>query len=85
MEQPRFLSKFLIYKGTDNFVYDEDKPEYNCFIPLSSGRYFGADFWICNEQGEVHPGYNVAGVLVTCSLIGEPIAENPMLTENFND
>lgn len=85
MKQPRFLSKFLIYKGAEcgshSFVYDEDASKYDCFIPVSSGRYHVTDCWICNDQGEVHPCYAVAGVPVNCDDIGEPIADNPALTD----
>jgi len=85
MKQPRFLSRFLIYKGVEcgscNFIYDEDAPEYDCFIPVSSGRFHVTDCWICNEHGEIHPGYAVAGVPVNCDDIGEPIADNSALTD----
>lgn len=78
---PRFISKHIIYKGADGFIYDEDHPEYDCLKPEFSGTTFCVDCWICDEEGNVHPDYNVAGVPVYVDCIGEPVADDTSLSE----
>lgn len=50
--------------------YDEDAPEFNCIQPALANNHYLFDAWICDEQGRVHPGYNVSPV--------------PILKDSFN-
>ena len=64
-----FVSKHLMYE-IEGCVYDENEPEYMFFVPCDSGRFWMVDCWIVNEDGSLHPGYNVAGVpIATKNLI----------------
>jgi hypothetical protein len=68
-----FLSSKLIYAAVE--PHDEEYPEYNCYRPVDSGRYFMLDCWVCDEQGNVHPEYNACGVPVRAENIGEAVAD----------
>jgi hypothetical protein len=59
--EPKFISKNLMYE-IEGWVYDDSKPAYRYLVPLYSGRYHMVDCWIVNEKGQIHPGYNCAGV-----------------------
>jgi hypothetical protein len=68
-----FLSSKLIYAAVE--PHDKEHPEYNCYRPVESGRYFMLDCWVCDEEGNVHPGYDVAGVPVRAENIDEAVAD----------
>jgi hypothetical protein len=46
--------------------YDDSRPEYSHVKPAvkDNGQFSMVDCWICNEEGDIHPGYNVSPVPV---------------------
>jgi hypothetical protein len=60
MGNTRFV-KNVIYKR-DGGPYDEESPEYDCIVPADTGDYAICDCWVCDELGNLHPGYNVSPV-----------------------
>lgn len=68
-----FLSSKLIYEA--NQIYDEDRPEFNCYRPVESGKHLLLDCWVCDERGLLHPDYTGGGVPVRADFIGEPVAD----------
>lgn len=62
-EEPPFISKYVMYE-IEGSVYDEEWPEFAFYIPCDSGNFWMVDCWIVDEEGNVHPGYDVAGVPV---------------------
>ena len=58
-----FVSKHVMYE-IENWIYDDDNPEFRYFIPMHSGNFWCVDCWIVDIEGNVHPDYNVAGVPV---------------------
>jgi hypothetical protein len=65
-DKPPFVSKCVMYK-IEGWTYDDDRPEFQYLIPMHSGNFWVVDCWIVDEEGNVHPGYNVAGVPVATS------------------
>lgn len=63
---PPFVSSAIAYEKQD-FIYDEDRPQFRYFVPIESGKCWMTDCWIIDESGNVHPGYSVAGVPVNTS------------------
>lgn len=51
------------------FVYDEDRPEFDCLIPVFTGDFYIVDCLICDKSGNLHPGYQV-GVPVETEGMG---------------
>lgn len=77
-EEVPFVSKHLLYRS--DWIYDEDKPEFAYFIPCDSGNFWIVDCWIVDEEGNVHPDYNVAGVPVgTKGFVA--IADSPRIMD----
>lgn len=56
-----FVDKNSVYQ-IPGFIYDEERPEFNCLIPVYTGDFWIVDCWICDKDGNVHPHYSVAGV-----------------------
>lgn len=78
-DQPPFVSKCLMYKIED-WTYDEDRPEFQYLIPTHSGHFWMVDCWIADEEGNVHPDYNVAGVPVaTKNFVA--VADSPRIID----
>lgn len=76
-EEPPFVSKFVLYKS--EFSSDNsDWQGYNYLIPNDTGNYWMIDCWIVNEQGEKHPGYDVAPVPLATSGL-EPVGDSPWI------
>lgn len=69
----KFVSSKFIYEAVE--LYDLDSPEYDCYMPCFSGCFAIVDCWICDKQGNIHPGYNICGVPVNVDNIGDPIGE----------
>lgn len=74
MSAPFYSSK-LIYRAKRGQFYDPEAPRYNCFNPASSGRYSVFDCWVCDERGNIHPGYNVSPVPVNARRLGDVVGE----------
>lgn len=62
-DEPPFVSKCLMY-GIEGCVHDDNNPEFAYYIPCESGNFWMVDCWIVNEEGSLHPDYNIAGVPV---------------------
>lgn len=73
MKGNRFLRSNFIYKAKRGHIYDEDNKQYNCYRPANSGTYSILDCWVCDEAGNVHPGYNVSPVPVCNSNLGKHV------------
>ena len=65
----------LIYKALDENgepkPYDEERPEFDCYMPVFSGDFEVVDCWVCDEHGNKHEGYNVSPVPVHTDLLGD--------------
>jgi hypothetical protein len=86
MTESRHFSKYFIYQASE--PYDLERPEYDCYRPLSSGSYVLFDCWVCNGQGEVHPGYSAGGVPVNRRSLLDPVAiivDEPGVFSLFDD
>lgn len=75
MNERKFFSSKMIYKAKRGHVYDSEKKKYNCYIPASSGSYSLFDCWVCDEDGNIHPGYNVSPVPVPAEFLGAIVGE----------
>lgn len=53
----KFVSPLNIYKDVTGWVYDEENPQFDHFIPEFSGEFFIVDCLIVNAQGEIHPEF----------------------------
>jgi hypothetical protein len=77
-DEPPFVSKCLMYE-IEGCIHDDGNPEFAYYVPCESGSYWMVDCWIVDEEGNVHPGYNVAGVPVaTKNFVA--IGDSPMIT-----
>lgn len=67
----------VIYRAKDD-CYDEDYPAFACYSPVdyADGCFIG-DCWVCDEQGNICPGYNVSPVPVNVEDLGEVIGKFP--------
>ena len=65
------VSARLIYQA--DTPYDEQRPEYDCYNPVDTGRWWMVDCWVCNAAGEIHPGYSVAPVPVNTNGLLDPV------------
>jgi hypothetical protein len=72
-QSPPFFRNSLIYKAKRGKLYDPERPRFNCYRPAHNGSYYVLDCWVCDENGEVHPGYNVSPVPVHWQNIGVPV------------
>ena len=76
--EKRYLSATLIYRMEQ--PYDGENPRYGCCIPAVNGVRSSShvvDVWPCDENGGIHPGFNVSPVPVSASVILEPIKTAP--------
>jgi hypothetical protein len=76
--EKRYLSVTLIYRMEQ--PYDGDNPRYGCCIPMVNGVRSSSDMvdiWPCDENGVVHPGFDLLGVPVSASAILEPFRTAP--------
>lgn len=69
----RQLKSNHIYKAKRGHIYDPDNKKYNCYRPAQSGSYGILDCWVCDEAGNIHPGYNVSPVPVSQESIGQHV------------
>ena len=77
--EPKFISKNLMYE-IKGWVYDDNNPVYRYLVPLYSGRFHMVDCWIVNEEGDIHPGYNCAGVALGTEWF-DVVDDSPLLED----
>lgn len=52
-----FVSPLNIYKDVTGWVYDEENPQYDHFIPEFSGDFWIVDCLIVDNKGKIHPNF----------------------------
>ena len=64
----------VIYQAKRGHVYDSTKRKYDCYCPVdyAHGCVMG-DCWVCDERGEIHPGYCNSPVPVDVDSLGEVV------------
>lgn len=69
---PRPMRETLIYKAKRGNIFDpsEAGKKYNCYRPALTGSFYIVDCWVCDEAGNIHPGYNAKPVPVHVDNIG---------------
>ena len=78
-DEPPFVSKHVMYE-VEGSVYDEERPEFAFYIPCDSGNFWMVDCWIVDEEGNVHPDYEVAGVpVVTKNFVA--VSDSPRIVD----
>jgi hypothetical protein len=50
------------------YIYDEERPEFDCFMPEYTGDFWIVDCLICDKNGNLHPDYQ-KGVPVHTELM----------------
>lgn len=78
-DEPLFVSEYLMYE-IKGWTYDDERPEFQYFIPTHSGNFWMVDCWIVDIEGNVHPDYNVAGVPVATRRMAA-VADSPWTTD----
>ena len=70
--QPRPMRENLIYKAKRGHIHDDSKEgkKYNCYRPALTGNFIILDCWVCDEAGNIHPGYSASPVPVHVANIG---------------
>ena len=66
----------IVYKAKRGHVYDRETLEsrkYNCYCPADTGDFWLVDCWVCDDQGNIHPGYSVSPVPVRTVNLGQAI------------
>lgn len=66
-------AKGVIYKAKRGHIYDSGKPKFNCYAAAHTGNFEIVDCWVCDQNGNMHPGYNVSPVPVNTSNLGETV------------
>lgn len=68
----KYMYAGLIYKAKRGCIYDDDEPQYNCYLVVeyANGCIMG-DCWVCDEQGNIHPGYNVCPIPISVESLGQ--------------
>ena len=61
----RFMVSRCIYRAKRGKAYDPDNRKYDCYRPAQDGAYDVLDCWVCDRNGNVHPGYIVSPVPVS--------------------
>lgn len=69
--------KGIIYKAAPGEIYDDEAPEYDCYSPDDDFDGYCCDCWVCDAEGNIHPGYDNSPVPVHEDKIGEFIARMP--------
>jgi hypothetical protein len=73
MAKARHVSTGVVYKAKRGHIYDPNHPKYNCYSPANDGVYSVFDAWVCDERGNVHPGYNISPVPIRADYIGDEV------------
>ncbi|MBF0230975.1 MAG: hypothetical protein HQK63_15510 [Desulfamplus sp.] len=66
----------LIYRAKRGRIYRTDRPKdrrYDCYTPCETGDYCIVDCWVCDEYGNIHPGFNCSGVPVFTEYLGQVV------------
>jgi hypothetical protein len=65
----------IIYKAKKGHIYDPDNKKYDCFSPASyaDGCKNIGDCLVCDEKGNMHPGYVTHPVPVHVDVLGSPV------------
>ena len=63
----------VIYKAKRGHVYDSESNRFNCYMPVHTGKYQVVDCWVCDQSGNIHPGYNCSPVPVFSGNLGVAI------------
>lgn len=61
-----------LYKPAE--PYDKEQPQYDCLMPAETGNYYAADCFICDQQGNICPGYSNAPMPILAIDLGEPVS-----------
>jgi hypothetical protein len=65
----------LIYKAKRGHVYDQEKKQFDCYAPCYTGDFGLVDCWVCDEEGNIHAGYNVSPVPVSPDVLGKVVGK----------
>jgi hypothetical protein len=69
--------KGIIYKAAPGEIYDDEAPEYDCYCPEYDFDGYCCDCWVCDAEGNIHPGYDRQAVSVGEGRLGEIIGRMP--------
>lgn len=69
--------KGIIYKAAPGEIYDDEAPEYDCYSPDDDFKGDVCDCWVCDAEGNIHPGYDRQAVSVREDRLGEIIGRMP--------
>jgi len=63
----------VIYEAVE--PHDSERPEFDCYCPADYVMADNAigDCWVCDEHGNIHPGYCNSPVPVCCENLGEVV------------
>lgn len=79
-----FVSAHVLYESeATHGLFDEEYPNYKYFIPLHTGRFGLVDCWVVNRNGDIHPGYDAAGVPIHTWHL-RPYCESPLIHDLNN-
>ena len=81
-DKKRWLSKHLIYK-VKRPIYGAD---YSCCTPMVSAlseEHAVVGVWVCDSQGNLHPGYKVSSLPMIVTNIGEAVNDWPAESEVY--
>ena len=77
MKHERMFSG-IIYKAKRGCIYDDEKPRYNCYLPVDyANDCVTGDCWVCDKNGNIHPGYNVCPVPINADMLGQVVGRIP--------
>lgn len=76
----KFVSPLNIYKDVTGWVYDENNPQYDHFIPEFSGDFWIVDCLIVDNNGNIHPDYQKGVPVETKNLT--KVANSPWMKKS---
>lgn len=63
----------IIYKAIGG-PHDDERPEFGCYCPAAyAADCVVGDCWVCDDRGNLHPGYNVSPVPIAVERLGETV------------
>lgn len=62
-----------IYQAKRGKIYDPEQKQFNCYRPVYDGSFFTLDCWVCDKEGNIHPGYNISPVPVHVDNLGRVV------------
>lgn len=69
--------KGIIYRAAPGEIYDDKAPEYDCYSPDDDFKGNVCDCWVCDADGDIHPGYDRQAVPVSSERLGEILGRMP--------